>query len=138
MAASWAPTVENTTDIIYGWEAAADDPLVTNLINVAVNEVTAEAGDFDPTAVINPSAAEGDQVTLGDLASDAASIRAAHLWASSIAPEMVAATPDLTRELYARFVDAVARLKNRTGTDGDAFTIRTYYEPGFTLAEDWI
>lgn len=136
MAASWSPSVAQATNLIHAWEASSDDTLVTSLIAAAVNEVTAEAGDFDPSVVINPSAEVGDQVTLGSLAADAAAIRTAHMWASSIAPEFN--DPEFVRSLYARFVDALDRLRWRAGTSGtDAFTITPSYTAGFEVAEDW-
>lgn len=138
MAASWAPSVADVTGLVNAWNIAADETLINGLIGNATNEVIAEVGDFDPTEVINPSADVADQVTLANLAADAAAIRAAHMWASSIAPEFN--DPEFVRSLYARFVDALARLRSRVGTsDVEApFTIRPYGEPGYTTAsEDW-
>lgn len=119
--ASWSPTVDDTTDLIAAWQAAADDPLVSDLIQRAVHEIVGEVGDFDPAVVINTSSDEADQVTLGDLAHDAAAIRAAHQWASAIAPEMN--DPDFVRQLYARYVDQLERLKRWSGTVGSAYTV---------------
>lgn len=118
---SWTPSPADATNLISAWQAAADDSVVVGLITSAVAEVVGEVGDFDASHPINPSSDEADQVTLGDLARDAAAIRAAHQWASGIAPELN--DPEFVRALYARYRDQLERLKRWSGTSGSAFTL---------------
>jgi hypothetical protein len=106
--ASWSPEVPDVSGLVQGWQHAADLAGVQPLIDQATVEVVGEVGRFDPTTVINPDAPESDWITLGDLARNAAALRAAYQWASGLAPEFAA---ELTPSLHARYLDALTRLR---------------------------
>jgi hypothetical protein len=111
----WSPSAADLETANPGRVYESDDPYVAGWIQSAVLEIVAEVGDFDDTIVINPSAAVADQVTVGDLAREAASLRAAYL-AERRNPEQSTGglegyTTGIGAELYARYVEALARLK---------------------------
>lgn len=107
MAATWAPTVADVAALVQGWSHAVTDDAIIPLIDQAVVEVVAEVDYFNPTAAVNAAADLADQVLLGDLARNAAALRAAYQWASGLGPEI---DLEFTRSLHARFMDAMERL----------------------------
>lgn len=94
---------------------------VRTIIRSVVAEVIGEAGSFDPTDVINPDAPAVDQITLGDLAKDAATLGAASRVEDSFFPEQqnptghygVAGEGGGNQHLYARYRRAVDLLKDQ-------------------------
>ena len=85
---SWSPSAGAATGHVPAWEQAADDDDVNAHIADAVTEIVGEVGYFDPSIVINPDADANEQRTLGDLAHQAAELRAADSWIAGLAPEM--------------------------------------------------
>lgn len=111
MAVTWAPDVDDVLALVQGWRHAGHQSDVEPLIRQATVEVVGEVDYFDPAVIINPDADADDQVTLGDLARNAAALRAAYQWASGLAPELSVANLDHIPSLHARYLDAVARLR---------------------------
>jgi hypothetical protein len=109
--ASWTPSVTDVTGHVSAWAHAADEVDIVGHIADAVTEVRGEVGRrFDPTLPINPDDPPDDQITLGDLAHQAAEYRAADLWIAGLSPEQPEVVGELRRELYAQYQRALTRL----------------------------
>lgn len=122
---SWTPSILDVTSLVENWALAATDGSIATHIAKAVVEVAAEAGDFNPDHIINPSADPVDQVTFGEMANDAAALRAAYQWVIGIVPEDD--DHEIARSLHARYVDAVARLTLYGRRRPQAFSVQPSY-----------
>ena len=98
---------------------------VVIIIGKVTTEVIAEVSDFDPDQVINPSAPVADQVTLGDLASDAVALGAASRIEDQFFPEQQTSVGPYgveadggNQHLYARYRRAVATLEDAIDRPG--------------------
>lgn len=113
--ASWRPGVTDLATATPG-RTITESAETAAWIGEAVAEVVAEVGHFDVAKAVNADADPAEQVTLGDLARTAATLRAAY-FAERRAPDQGTYGPDgyatgLAAELHARYRDALARLRS--------------------------
>ncbi|WP_108665152.1 hypothetical protein [Euzebya rosea] len=116
--ATWTPTPDDIRSLLPSWANAIQDDLAGAVAVRATADVGADVGAFDPTRPINPRAAASDRITLGDLARNAAALRAAQQWASGYMPERAGATAGIVQQLQDRYTEAVERLRTNVGMHG--------------------